>query len=801
MFRNYLKTAFRNLSRNLSYTSINVAGLAIGIAACLLIFLVVQFETSFDNFHKKRASIYRIGVESHGVDGLSYSDGIAFPTAAGLRIDFPEIKEVANIFQDGGQITVEGDGTQTKKFNEDNFYYAEPGFFSMFDFGWVAGDPQTSLKEPNSAVLTQATAEKLFGDWRSALGKTIKFNNKTLYTVRGILQNVPSNTDFPLSIVVPYSAIIHSNVKNYLNDWVSDFGGACTFVVLPPGLSPATFNKNLVSFAKRHKPAQYATAVPIAQPLSEIHYDERFGNYNNRTFSHSLINALIVIGIFLIVVACVNFINLATAQTVTRSKEVGVRKVLGSNRTQLAFQFLGETALIAIAAVALAVILADIAVPFLSKLLEVKISSNFISNIGLVVFVPAVTILVILLSGLYPAAVLSRFNPATALKSKITTKMAGGISLRRLLVVVQFAIAQILIICVLTVVTQMDYFKNAPLGFSKAAIINANVPGDSVSRSRLAHLHDELLQNPDIKYASFNFGSPSAENNWNSDFIFDHAARPTNFQANLKWADADYFKTFDIQFVAGRPYYPSDTIREFVVNETLLAKLGIRHPQDAIGKDIHFGSQTGGHIVGVIKDFNAYSLRKPMAPVILSTLKYYYQTLSIKIRPGSEKTALPYIEKLWTASFPDYVYKYNFFDETIANFYKQENELSQLYKIFAGIAIFISCLGLYGLVSFMAVRRTKEIGIRKVLGASAQNIVYLLSKEFTLLIIGAFALSAPVAYYIMHSWLENYSYRIHLGASVFLLAIISSIIIAWITVGQRAIKSALANPVTSLRNE
>ena len=649
MLRNYLKTAFRNLSRNVSYTTINVAGLAIGIAACLLIFLVVEFETSFDNFHKKRANIYRIGVETHGLDGLSYSDGIAFPTGPGLRIDFPEIKEVANIFQDGGQITVEGKGAQTKKFNEDNFYYAEPGFFSMFDFEWVAGDPQTSLKEPNNAVLTKATAEKLFGNWRSALGKTITFNNKTLYTVKGILQNVPPNTDFPLSIVVPYSAITNSYVKSHLKDWISDFGGAYTFVVLPPGLSPATFNKDLVAFAKRHKPAQYANAVPIAQPLSEIHFDERYGNYNGRTFSHSLINGLIVIGIFLVVVACVNFINLATAQTVTRSKEVGVRKVLGSNRSQLALQFLGETTLITIIAVSLALILADVTVPFLSKLLEVKISANFISNAGLALFVPIVTVLVILLSGLYPAAVLSRFNPATALKSRITTKMAGGISLRRLLVVIQFTIAQILIICMLTVVTQMDYFKNAPLGFTKAAIINANVPGDSASRSRLAHLRNELLQNPDIKDVSFNFGSPSSENDWNSDFLFDHATRPTNFEANLKWADDDYFKTFDIRFVAGRPYYPSDTIREFVVNETLLEKLGIRHPQDAIGKEIHFGSGPGGHIVGVIKDFNAYSLRKPMVPVILSTLKNFYQTLSIKIRPGSEKTALPFIEKLWTA--------------------------------------------------------------------------------------------------------------------------------------------------------
>ena len=264
----------------------------------------------------------------------------------------------------------------------------------------------------------------------------------------------------------------------------------------------------------------------------------------------------------------------------------------------------------------------------------------------------------------------------------------------------------------------------------------------------------------------------------------------------------DYFKTYNLQFVAGRPFYPSDTVQEFVVNETLLRKLGITNPQDAIGKEINFwdGNKVA-NIVGVIRDFNSYSLREPMAPVVLSTWKDVYQTVNVKIKPGTEKKVLAYTEKLWNEAFPDHVYEYRFLDETIANFYSQENQLSMLYKIFAGIALFISCLGLYGLVSFMAVQRTKEVGIRKVLGASAGNIVYLLSKEFTLLIIIAFVISAPVAYYIMYQWLQDYTYRISLDAYIFLLAIISSIVIAWITVGHRAIKAAIANPVKSLRTE
>ncbi|HKO81431.1 MAG TPA: ABC transporter permease [Chitinophagaceae bacterium] len=802
MLKNYLKIAFRNLQRNKTYAILNVLGLAVGIAASMLIFVVIRFQTSFDDFHKKKDHIYRVGSEFHSQDGISYSDGVAFPTGPGLRIDFPQIKEVASIFKNGNQITIEDRGKERKKLNEENFYYAEPEFFKMFDFGWISGDAQTSLKDPNSTVLTQATAEKYFGSWQSAIGKTIKYNNKDLYTVRGILKNIPPNSDFPLSVVVPYSALQNTWVKDNLDDWVSTFGGAYTFVVLPPELSAGKFNTQLKAFAKKHKPAEYAQDSPFAQPLKEIHYDDRFGNYNDHTFSHSLIKALALISIFLIIIACVNFINLATAQAVNRSKEVGVRKVLGSKRSQLALQFIGETAIITVAAVLIAIVIAQSTLPFLNRLLEAKMTMSFITHPELIFYVLIIAILVTLLSGLYPAIILSGFNPVKALKSKITSKMVGGISLRRALVILQFVIAQILVIGMLIVVSQMNYFRNATLGFDKAAIINVPVPGDSLSKTKFEYMRNQLRANKDIQNISFSFASPSDNNNWNSDFKFNHSAKTTNFSANLKWADVDYFKTYNLKFLAGRPYFESDTVREFVVNETLLRKLGIRNAQEAIGKEINFwDGRKVASIVGVIRDFNSFSLREPMAPVVLGAWKDMYQTISLKIKPGTEKRVLSYTEKLWNAAFPDYVYQFKFLDQTIANFYKQENQLSILYKIFAGIALFISCLGLYGLVSFMAVQRTKEVGIRKVLGASAANIVYLLSKEFTVLILIAFAISAPVSYYIMHEWLQDYTYRIKLNAYIFVLAIISSIVIAWITVGHRAIKAAVANPVKSLRTE
>jgi ABC-type antimicrobial peptide transport system permease subunit len=805
MFKNYFKTAVRNLRRNKVYAAINVLGMAVGIAACLLIFLVIQFETSFDNFHANRDQIYRVGTEFHNQDGVSYSEGIAFPAGEGLRLDFPELRKVARIFEDGhNQVTLPPTTSgETRKFFED-IYFAEPDFFQLFNFPMLAGDARTVLSEPYSVIVTQAIAEKYFGDWKSAIGKTLKRNNnnKEIYKINGILKNMPANTDFPLTIVASYESLKHGGMAKNLDDWVSTWSDSYVFVQLPSQLPLSSFNQRLKQFAKKHKPAEYASDSFVAQPLAEIHFDDRFGNFRRHTFSKTLVKALSLIGIFLLIIACVNFINLATAQAVNRAKEVGVRKVLGTNKMQLRAQFLFETAMIILVAMIIGIGIGFLVLPMLNKLLEVQMSLNLVTNPAVLGVLILIGIVVSLLSGFYPAIVLSEFNPITALKSKVSSKMMGGLSLRRVLVVLQFSIAHVLIIGTLIVVSQMNYFRNASLGFDKEAIVNVPLPNDSLSHLKFDHLKDELQQNAGIRNVSFSFATPSSNGNWQSDFKYDHASKSTDFSANLKWADVDYFKTFDLQFVAGRPYYPSDTVREIVVNQTLLKKLGVTDPRQAIGKEINFwDGRKIGHIVGVIRDFNSYSLRDAMAPVLMSPWKDVYQTINIKIQPGKEKQVLSSVEQLWNKAFPNNIYEYTFLDKTIESFYKQENQLSQLYKIFASIAIFISCLGLYGLVSFMAVQRTKEVGIRKVLGASAGRIILLFSKEFTLLIGIAFIIATPIAYYFMHKWLQNFSYRIQLGMGIFLAAILFSIIIAWITVGYRAMRAALANPVKSLRTE
>jgi putative ABC transport system permease protein len=808
MIRNYIKTAWRNLLRNKSYATINIIGLAIGIAACTLIFLIVQFETSFDNFHSKKDHIYRVTTAFHNPDGIHLASGTPLPLSEGLRIDFPQLKQVSAIMQNDGShysIGNSSKGESVKKFKEDWAYYVEPQFFEIFDFGWLAGDKKTALSEPFSVVLSQDEADKFFGNWHDAMGKIIRYENKTDLKVTGIIKNTPANTDMPLKLLVSFATmrVKGSDYFGNLHDWVSTFGDLNCYIILPDNMSVAQFNQNLKAFVKKHKPADYVKDGLQLQPLKDMHYNTEVNVYSGHPFSKQLINVISLIGIFLLLIACVNFINLATAQAVNRSKEVGIRKVLGSNRNQLIFQFISETLIITLFAVVLAIGIAEVTLPMLNKLLEIQLSSSFLADPVIILFLVCTIICVTLLSGFYPALVLSGFNPIEALKNKIKAGKASGISLRRTLVVVQFCIAQILVIGTLVIIYQMNYFRNKSLGFDKDAIITVPFPGDSASRAKINTLKDQLLQQPGIKDVSFSFASPSDNNGWSSDFKYNNAPKQTNFSANLKWADAEYFKLYNLQFVAGQAYTKGDTIHGWVVNETLLHKLGVRDPKDAIGKYIKLwdDKNKNAQIVGVVKDFNVGSLKNEIPPVLMSTWKNTYQKLNIKIQPTNINQTLASVERLWNSTYPDGMYEYQFLDEKIANFYKSEDQLSQLYKIFAGIAIFISCLGLYGLVSFMAVQRTKEVGIRKTLGASVGHIVYLFSKEFTILIVVAFAISGPIAYYFMHKWLQDFTYRIPISPDIFILAIIASVAIAWITVGYKAVKAALANPVKSLRSE
>lgn len=793
MLKNYIKTAWQNLRNNKTYVVINTIGLAVGITACLLIFLLIQRETSFDNFHKNKEHIYRVVSAVQTPQGTNYSKASAFPVAEALRIDYPQLEHVARIYERQEKLITVTDGLQ-RKFKE-NVFFAEPDFFEIFNFPFLVGTPATALSEPNTVVLTKETANKYFGDWHVAMGQSIKYNGQ-LCKITGILDNTPPNTDFPLQVVFSFKTALQEDM---LTDWGGLDGSLNTFVMLPGKMSAKQFDKDLELFVKKHSPAEYANQGYLLQPLKNIHYQGEFGVYGRSTFSKELIAALSLIGLFLLIIACINFINLATAQSVRRSKEVGIRKVLGSSRNQLVIQFLSETLLITMVSVLMAIALSFIVLPFLNNFLQTPLKIHL--SLPLMGFLAVITLVVTLLSGFYPALVLSGFNPITTLKSKFTSNRVGGVSVRRALVVFQFATAQTLIIGTLIVVNQMDFFQHASMGFDKEAIVMVPIPNDTSRQTTMDVLKATLLQQPGIKNVSLSAFSPMDKAGWDGDIKFDNAAKKSGFKTEFKWADADFFKTYHIQFIAGTAYRQADSINGFVVNEMMVKKLGFSNPDAILGKEINLWEGVTAPVVGVVKNFNGNSLKSEMTPIVLASFKTVFRLANIKIEPQRAKETLAAIERIWTKTYPDFIYEYQFLDDKIATFYNHEKQLSQLYKLFTGVAIFISCLGLYGFVAFVTTSRTQEVGVRKVLGASVINIVFLISREFTVLIGIAFLIATPLAYYLMHHWLQHFAYRINIGVGTFLLTILAAEVVAWITIGYHTIKLAVANPVKSLKGE
>ena len=807
MLKSYFKIAWRNIVRHKAYTAINISGLTVGIAACLLIYVVIQYEMSFEKFRPNFKNIYHIVTQQKREEGFSYNPGLPIPSTDALRLDFPQLKVAPIEMSYGSQITVPENSSKVsvgdKKFTENmGVVFIEPSFFDIFSSHWLAGGP-SALAQPNMVVIDKSSAIKYFGDWKVAMGRSLKMDNLINLKVIGIVEDATPNTDLPFKVMVSYASWkLHPEDYNYHYDWHSVSSNYQVFVQLTSNESVDRINAQLKTFNHRHSGDKGRNnQFQFLQPLSDMHFDTRFGNtMGDHMTNKATLRTLSFIAALIIIMASINFINLSTAQSVGRSKEVGIRKVLGSSRKQLIWQVVGETAIVVVISVILSVVIAKLLLPYLKNIASVPDSISLLST-GSVLFLFSVTVIVILLSGLYPALVVSGFKPVLALKNKITAASIGGIPLRRALVVTQFAISQLLIIGTIIAVKQMNFVNEADLGFNKDAILV--IPGytDSVSLSKIQSFKERLLQNPAVQSASFVSDVPSSDNNWGTNFYFDNSEKENGITTYLKMGDADYFKTFGLHFIAGHGFDQTDTARQVVVNETFLAKLNIK-PKDAIGKTVKLGANKHWlPIVGVVKNFKTNSLRETVKPIVISASKKFEQEVAIKIQTRNLSKTVATLQKLWENTYPEYAYNGYFLEDNIAQFYKQENQMALVYKIFAGIAIFISCLGLYGLVSFMVVQRTKEVGVRKVLGASVASIVYLFSKEFILLIALSFVIAVPVGWYMMSGWLQNFVYRISISPDVFVLAVIGSIIIAWLTVGYKAVKAALVTPVKSLRSE
>ncbi|MGH7493077.1 MAG: ABC transporter permease [bacterium] len=798
MIKNYFKTALRKLRRNQSYAGINVLGLALGMTCCLLIFLIIQYELRFDRFHGKRDRIYRITTDERMNDKASETMGAPIPMAEALRSDFLNLEKVAiTYYAYSGQFTITGSKQVVRRFQEDSgVAYVEPEFFEIFDFPWKVGEVK-SLAEPNRVALTEALAQKFFGS-EDPLGKTIHLDHNLELQVIGIVKNYPVHTDLPFTAFISWKTLPQTGVN--MESWGNLTSNTNLYVLLPPSYPPSELQSGLPAFKNKYFPdaTDANKRVHKLQALSDIHYDSNYGNYGQRTVSKPTLWGLALIGVFLLLTACINFINMATAQAVNRAKEVGVRKVLGAFRVQLVGQYLGETFLITLLGATLAVALTELSLPSLNGLLQLKLNFQPFKNPTVIVYLIMLVASVGLLAGLYPAFVLSRFVPALALKSKMNASLGGGLSLRRGLVLFQFVISQLLMIGTIIVTTQMDYFRMRDMGFDQDAMVLVPLPQNEAAK--LQALRAQLVQNSVIKNVSFNFSSASSGNRWDTNLRHTLNGAEEPFTSDLKFADAEYIPIYALKLIAGRNYSVSDTVTELVVNEAFTQKLGLA-PQDLIGKTFKLGRRPYLPVVGVVKDFNTTSLHEEIRPCLLAANRRAYQEISVKIDAMNIAEALLHIEKAWSTVFPEFVYDFEFLDQRLADFYQEEQKMSQLFRVFSGMAILIGCIGLFGLVSFMAAQRTKEIGVRKVLGASTGNILLLLSREFAVLITLAFAVAAPVAYFVMRRWLQNFAYRIDIGAEVFALALMFTLIIATLTIGFRALKAAAANPVEALRYE
>jgi putative ABC transport system permease protein len=811
MIRNYFKIAWRNIIRQKAHSIINISGLAVGIASSLILFIVVKYELSYDKFQPNYKRIYHVATERKSSEGLEYAEGVPYPAYDALRAAFPQIVTSAIYWNDEAPVTVidpeKPNAISNKKFIEDGkVFFSDPQFFSVFDYKWLAGSA-SALKDPDMAVVTKTMAEKYFGKWQSAMGGLLMLNNTATVKITGVLEDIPANTDLRLGVIASYETMKkHPVAYNYRTSWGSVSSNFQSFMLLPPDVSVKAVNQQLIDFSNKNfntKPLDDEKKFLFLRPLSSMHFDTRFSNFGDHVITKATLWTLSLIGLFIIIMACINFINLSTAQAVNRSKEIGIKKVLGSNKQQLFWQMMGETAIIVMTAIVFAVIIVNVCLPYIKHIASITEKLSLL-NVSSILFIALTGIVVTILAGIYPSLILSGFKPILAIKNKITSASVGSISLRRGLVVTQFAISQVLIIGTVVAISQMNYVHRADLGFNKDAILVLNSKVDSLVNQKQLSFKQELLSVKGVQSVSFSSDVPSSESNSSSNFSYDHKP-DEKFDLYRKFADEDYFKTYGLEIIAGRSYDKSDTSREIIVNETLVKKLGIQDPADVLGHEIRIGRVNGRDIwctiTGVVKDFKTNSLREPIKPLVLVERKTSYRYTGIKLATSQLQQTLAGIEKKWSKFFPEFIYTPTFMDERINNFYKQENQLALLYKLFAVVAIFISCLGLYGLISFMVVQKTKEVGIRKVLGASVANVVYLFSKEFTILIIIAFAVASPVAYYMMSKWLDNFAFRIDIGFFVFVVAIVVSVAIAWLTVGYKSIKAAIANPIKSLRAE
>lgn len=801
MIKNYFKTAWRNLWKNKVFSFINLVGLAIGMTACLVIMLFVLYERSFDSFHKK--NIYRLN-EAQKFEGMVAAQKVAlsmFPMGPTLKNDFPEIKNFTRIWWNNKyQVTYD-----EKRVYLPEIFFVDSTFLQIFDFKLKKGNRETVLQKPNSAVLTESTAQKLFGAG-NPIGRTITHygGDTTSFIVTGILQDIPQNSQLQFDALYTINTF-HEHYAEMMNNWGGNWLN--TYLELAPNTNVAALEKKFPAYLKEHMADGdgWKNYELFLLPLRDVHAkanDVGLDYLNYQKFTNTYTNIFSIIAIIVLVIACVNFMNLSTARSAERAREVGIRKSVGARRFQLSLQFIGETVLLSIIALLVAILLLQLVLPYVNDLSQRNLKLPFFNNPLLLSYVFLGTVCVGILSGIYPAIYLSAFQPIKVLKGSILTGKNKG-ALRNVLVVAQFASAIFLIITTIFALRQLRFMQSRDPGFTRDQVVT--VPLDHVSGKKYDLMKQQLLGNSLIS------GVTAAQDVLGShldqsgvQFKGDGPLRQLTTTRLI--VDHDYLSVYRIPLLIGKNFSsePSANGKEYIINESLAKELLKDTPKKPLswllGKN--FGFDSSGTIVGVARDFNFNSLHYKVETMFMCNQKDWgFSNISIKINPNKASTALAFIQSVWKKNCPDHPFEYQFLDDHFKEVYRADMQVSNIVGILAALAIIISCLGLFGLASYSAEKRVKEVGIRKVLGASVQNIVGLLSKHFVKLVLIANIIAWPCAWLALNRWLRDYAYRVSISWWVFIVAGLTAMGIALITVSFQSIKAAIANPVTSLRTE
>jgi putative ABC transport system permease protein len=796
MLKTYLKIAFRNLWRYKSFSFINVLGLAIGMASCFLIFLYVRFEFSYDSFHKNADRTYRLVADISNSTGTHPGYQTSAPMARSIKASFPEVQSITRVIP-ADVLVVKGD----IKFQEENALWADSSFFSIFDFPLKFGDPKTALIEPNSIVFSEKAARKYFGN-ANPVGQSILLTGLKLHArVTGIMKDIPENSHIKADMLISMSTYTQTFQPDIEHDWNSFI--YYSYLLLGKGANPKKLEAGFPSLLTREASAdmnkgnqQYAMFL---EPLKDIYLRSSRGAPETGNLHNLYVFSLIAI--FLLLIACVNFINLTTARSMERAKEVGIRKVSGAVKTQLIAQFLIESLCISLFALVIALFLAGLAIPFFNQVVGKSISTGIFEQPNSILYLFLLSVGIGLLAGIYPAWVLSSFNPISVLKGRFVSG-SRGVILRKMLVMIQFTISIALMVGVIVVYSQVHFMRSQPLGFNKDQLMVL----DNIGDQNIPELKQQLSKIPGVLALSASTCVPGKDYN-NS--ITDQTSIENNGgeiqHDNIATynVDYDFIKTYQIGLAAGRGFsrdFHTDSLHALILNMTAVRKLGYSSADQVIGKQFK-QEGTAGTIIGVVDDFHFHSLKETVQPLALRTGLDYWQFMTLRLNTSNLPSTINAIKEKWEQTHSIRPFNHFFLDQTFDQKYRSEERFGSLFLFFVILAIFISGMGLLALASYSTLQRNKEIGIRKVLGASVLGIVTLLTSDFIKLVIISFVIATPTAWYFMNSWLEDFPYRIQIGWWMFASAGMAAIIIALATVSLQAIKAAMMNPVTSLRAE